>query len=63
MDGYAAAWLIQWLKGTVAGIHPKSMTGYVNALELRVVDKDSKNEAYADLEKVQYKACIWDMFT
>jgi hypothetical protein len=29
MDKYAAAWHIQWLKGTLSGRHPKSITGYV----------------------------------
>jgi hypothetical protein len=39
------------------------MTGYVNALKLRFEDKDAKDEAYADLEKVHYEGCICDMFT
>jgi len=52
MDSYAASWHIQWLKGTLVGLHPKSMTGYVNALKLRFEDKDAKNEAYSELEKI-----------
>jgi len=63
MDSYAASWHIQWLKGTVSGLHPKSMTGYVGALKLRFEDKDAKDEAYAALEKVRYEGCIRDMFT
>jgi hypothetical protein len=63
MKSYAASWHIQWMKGTLSGAHPKSMTGYVNALKLRFEDKDAKDEAYTDLEKVQYEGCIWDMFT
>ena len=63
MDGYAAAWRIHWLKGTLVGIHPKLMTGYVNALKPRFKDKDAKDEAYANLEKVRYDACIRDMCT
>jgi len=63
MDKYAASWHIQWLKGTLNGIHPKSMTGYINPLRLRFDDQDAKDEAYADLEKVQYEGCIKDMFT
>ena len=63
MDSYAASWHIQWLKGTLSGLHPKSMTGYVNALKLRFEDKDAKDEAYAELEKVRYEGCIRDMFT
>jgi len=63
MDSYAASWHIQWLKGTLSGLHPKSMTGYVNALKLRFEDKDAKDEAYAALEKVRYEGCIRDMFT
>ena len=63
MDSYAASCHIQWLKGTLSGLHPKSMTGYVNALKLRFEDKDAKDEAYAALEKVRYEGCIRDMFT
>jgi hypothetical protein len=63
MDGYAASWHIQWLKGTLTGMHPKSMTGHVNELKRRFEDKDAKDEADADLEKVQYEGCIRDMFT
>jgi len=63
MESYAASWHIQCLKETLAGIHPKSMTGYVNALKLWFEDKDAKNEAYADLEKVRYEGCIREMCT
>jgi len=63
MESYAASWHIQWLKGTLNGTHPKSMTGYVNALKLRFEDKDAKDEAYAELEEVRYEGCIRDMFT
>jgi len=63
IDGYSASRHIQWLQGTLAGTHPKSMTGYGNALKLRFEDKDVIDEAYADLEKVRYEGCICDMFT
>jgi hypothetical protein len=63
MDSYASSWHIQWLKGTLSGLHPKSMTGYINALKLRFEDRDAKDEAYAELEKVRYEGCIRDMFT
>jgi len=63
MDSYAASWHIQWLKGTLSGLHPKLMMGYVNAFKLRFEDKDTKDEAYADLEKVRYEGCIRNMFT
>jgi len=63
MDSYAAAWHIQRLKGTLAGVHLKSMTGYVNALKLRFENRDAKDEPYADSEKVRYEGCIRDMFT
>jgi len=63
MDSYAASWHIQWLKGTLSGLHPKSMTGYVDAHTLRFEDRDAKDEAYAVLEKVRYEGCIRDMFT
>jgi len=63
MDKYAQAWHIQWIKGTISGKHPKSITGYVQALKLRFEDRDDKDEAYALLEKVRYDGCIRDMFT
>jgi len=63
MDSYAASWHIQWLKGTLSGLYPKSMTGYINALTLRFEDKDARDEAYCELEKVRYEGCIRDMFT
>jgi hypothetical protein len=63
MESYAASWHIQWLKGTLAGTYPKSMTGYINALTLRFEDKDARDEAYAELEEVRYDECIRDMFT
>jgi hypothetical protein len=63
MDRYAAAWYIQWLRGTLFGKHPKSITGYIQALKLQFDDKDAKDEAYAALEKVRYDRCIRDMFT
>jgi len=63
IDGYAASWHIQWLEGTLNGIHPKSMTRYVNALKLRFEDKDAKDEAYSEVEMVRYDGCIRDMFT
>jgi len=47
----------------VSGKHPKSITGYVQALKLRFEDRDDKDEAYASLEKVRYDGCIRDMFT
>jgi hypothetical protein len=62
MKSYAVSWHIQWIKGTLSGAHPKSMTGYVNALKLRIEDKDAKDEAYADMEMVRYEGCIRDMF-
>jgi len=63
MDRYAAAWHIQWIKGTLRGKHPKRITGYIQALKLRLVDKDAKDEVYTSLEKIRYDGCIWGMFT
>jgi hypothetical protein len=63
MKSYAASWHIQWIKGTLSRVHPKSMTGYVNALKLRFDDRDARDEAYANMEKVRYQGCIRDMFT
>jgi len=39
------------------------MTGYIQALKLRFVDREARDEAYASLEKVKYDGCIRDMFT
>jgi hypothetical protein len=39
------------------------MSGYVNVLNLRFEDQDAKDEAYGDLEKVQYERRIRDIFT
>jgi hypothetical protein len=55
--------ILNGLKGTLTGLHPKSMTGYVNALKLRFEDSDATYQAYADLEGVRYERCIRDMFT
>jgi len=63
MESYAVSWHIQWIKGTLNGTHPKSMTGYANAIKLRFEDKDAMDEAYASLEEVRYEGCIRDMFT
>jgi len=63
MDKYPAAWHVQWIRGTMNGKHPKSITGYIQALKLRFEDRDDKDEAYASLEKVRYDGCIRDMFT
>jgi hypothetical protein len=63
MDSYEASWHIQSLKGMLAGTYPKSMTGYINALTLRLEDKYARDEAYSELEKVRYEGCIRDMFT
>lgn len=32
-ESHAGSWNMQWIKGTLAGIHWKSMTGNVNALK------------------------------
>ena len=63
MKSYSVLWHIQWIKGTLSGTHPKSITGYVNALQLRFEDKDAKHEAYLDMEKVRYEGCTCYMFT
>jgi hypothetical protein len=49
--------------GILSGKHPKSITGYIQALKLRIADKDAKDEAYADLEKVRYGGCVRDTET
>jgi len=63
MHKYAAAWHIQWLMGTLNGVHPKSMTRYTTDFMLWFQDWDAKDEAYADFEKVRHTSCITDMFT
>jgi len=34
MDMYAAVWHVQWIKGTISGKHPESITGYIQSLML-----------------------------
>jgi hypothetical protein len=63
MDKYATSCHIQWIRGTLTGKHPKSITGYIQALKLRFEDKDAKDEAYSKLERVRYEGCIRDIFT
>jgi hypothetical protein len=63
MEDYAAAWHIQWIRGTMVGTYPKSMTGNIAALKLRFDDAEAEDEAYADLERVRYVGCVRDMFT
>lgn len=63
LEGYAAASHILWFKGTLPGIHPKSMTSYVNTRKLRFEDRYGKDEAYADLDKFWCEGCIRNMFT
>jgi hypothetical protein len=63
MESYAASCHIHWLKAKLAGTYPNSMTGYIKALSLRFEDKDVRDEAYTELEKVRYEGCIRDMFT
>jgi hypothetical protein len=48
MHGYAVSWHNQWLKGTLTGMNPNSITGYINALNPRFEDKNDKDETYAD---------------
>jgi hypothetical protein len=47
----------------LTGLHPKSTTGYVDALKHRFEDTDATSEAYADFEGVRYEGCIQHMFT
>jgi hypothetical protein len=39
------------------------MTGYIAAFKLRFENRDTKDEAYADLERVHQEGFIRDMFT
>jgi hypothetical protein len=63
MTSNAASWHIPWTKGTLSGAHPKSKISYVNALKLRFQDRDARDEADEDMEKVRYEGCIRYMFT
>lgn len=54
IDKYAAAKHIQWIKGTLNGLHPKSLAENVNALILWFEDREARDKPYADLEKVKY---------
>jgi len=60
---YAAAWHVQWERQALAGKFPRSWTTYQNHLMLRFEDKEARDKAYADLEKVRYEGDIRDMFT
>jgi hypothetical protein len=63
MDEYAAAWQIQWIRGTMTGADPRSITGYVAALKLRFDDQEAEDKGYASLEKDRYEGCIRDIYT
>ena len=60
---YAAAWHVQWERQALQGKFPRSWTTYQNDLMLSFEDKEARDKAYADLEKVRYEGDIWDMFT
>jgi hypothetical protein len=60
---YAAAWHVQWERQALAGKFPRSWTTYQNNIVLRFEDKEARDEAFADLDKVQYEGDIGDMFT
>jgi len=53
---------MQWIKGMLNGTHPKSLTGYTNAIKLRFEDGEARDEAYSSLEKVPYQGCNREMF-
>lgn len=59
MDKYAAPWHIQWIKGTLNRTHPKSLTGFVDALKFRSKDREARDEAYADIEKSNLMHALW----
>lgn len=63
MDHYGATWGDQRLKGTLSRKHPRSMTRYIQALMLRFEEKEPKNEAYVNLEKLRYDRFIRDILT
>jgi hypothetical protein len=63
MKKYAAAWHVPWERQALKGLFPRSWTTYQNDLVLRFEDREVRDEAYADLEKVRYEGDIWDMFT
>ena len=60
---FAAAWHVQWERQALAGKFPRSWTTYQNDLMLRFEDKEARDKAYADLQKVRYMGDIRDMFT
>jgi len=63
MKNYAALWHVQWERQALAGKFPRSWTAYENALSLRFDDKEARDEAYTELEKIRYQGDIRDMFT
>jgi len=52
MDSYVASSHIQLIEGTLAGTHPKSMTGYVPALKLSFEAKDTKHKTFENPENI-----------
>lgn len=60
---YAAAWHVQWERQVLAGKFPRSWRTYQNDIALRFEDKEARDDAFADLEKVQYEGDIRDMLT
>jgi len=63
MDKYAAAWHIQWLKSPFSGKRPKSLTGYVQALNVWIENQEAQDDAYASLETAQYDGRITGIIT
>lgn len=58
LNKYAAAWHVQWERHALAGKFPRSWTTYQNDLMLYFEDKEARDEAYADLEKVRNESDI-----
>jgi hypothetical protein len=54
---------VQWERQALAGKFPRSWTTYQTYLMLRFKDKETRDEAYADLEIFRYEGDIRDMFT
>jgi len=54
---------VQWERNYLARKHPRSWTTYQNNIQLRFEDKEVRDMAYSNMEKVRCKGGIRDMFT
>jgi hypothetical protein len=63
MVKYAGAWHVSWERKALSGQFPRSWTTYQNDIQLRFEDREARDEALAEMEKIRYTGWIRDMFT